>query len=94
MNANQAAYAIGTIVGSLVSGALVGLVPLIMGLKKNFKGLAIGGFVACLVGSFLMGLLLSVPICVVFAVIIAVKAKKAGSQTTKQEETNTTEKVG
>lgn len=83
MDANQVAFTIGAIVGSLFSGALVGLVPLLLGLKKKFNGLAIGGFIACIVGSLFMGLLLSVPICVVFAVIISVKAKKAAEQTTQ-----------
>ena len=64
------AFAIGAILGSIISGALVGAVPAICGAIKRKIGLAIGGFFACLVASFLLGLVLSVPVCAVFMFFI------------------------
>ena len=63
-------FAIGAIIGSILSGALVGAVPAICGAIKRKIGLAIGGFFACLVASFLLGLILSVPVCAVFLFFI------------------------
>ena len=63
-------FAIGAIIGSILSGALVGAVPAICGAIKRKIGLAIGGFFACLVASFLLGLILSVPVCAIFLFFI------------------------
>lgn len=70
-------YALGVIVGSIIGGAIVGAVPAICGAVKNKIGLAIGGFFACLVASFLLGLILSVPVCAVFTFLIFRKPKAA-----------------
>ena len=70
------AFNIGRIVGALVMGVALGLVPLITGLKKDKKGLAIGGFFACLVGTFILGLILGAPVCAVFTYLINKKSKE------------------
>ncbi|MBQ9978935.1 MAG: hypothetical protein IJP20_04000 [Clostridia bacterium] len=64
------AYTIGAIIGSILSGALIGAIPAICGAIKHKIGLAVGGFFACLVASFLLGLILSVPICAIFLYLI------------------------
>lgn len=64
------AYTIGAIIGSVLSGALIGAIPAICGAIKHKIGLAVGGFFACLVASFLLGLILSVPICAIFLYLI------------------------
>lgn len=64
------------IFGALTMGAILGLIPGIIGYKKGKQGLAIGGFIACIIGSFLLGLFLSVPMCVIFTVIILISSKK------------------
>ena len=69
-------YLIGAIIGSLLSGALVGAIPAICGAIKRKLGLAIGGFFACLVSSVLLGLILSVPVCAVFLFLIFKKENK------------------
>lgn len=71
----SSAFTIGAIIGSLIGGALVGLIPLLFGMKKGQKTLAIVGFVCCVVGSFVLGVFLSVPVAIVFALIIYFKAK-------------------
>ncbi len=63
--------------GALMMGALLGLIPAILGVKRNKKGLALAGFLCCVFGSFLFGLFLSVPSCVVFTVIILVTSSKS-----------------
>ena len=55
---------IAALIGSLIVGGFLGLVPLICGLVKKRIGLAIGGFFACLGGGLLLGLILAVPMCV------------------------------
>ena len=71
-------YLIGAIIGSLLSGAVVGAVPAICGAIKHKLGLAIGGFFACLVSSVLLGLILSVPVCAVFVFLIFKKTNTSG----------------
>lgn len=70
-------FMIGAIIGSLISGAVVGAVPAICGAVKHKIGLAIGGFFACVVASFLLGLLLAVPVCALFLFLIFKKNKKS-----------------
>lgn len=64
------------IIGSLISGAIVGAIPGIAGAVKGKIGLGLGGFFACLVGSFILGLLLSVPLCILFMFLIFKKPKQ------------------
>ena len=71
------AYTLGAIIGAILSGAIVGAIPAICGAIKHKIGLAIGGFFACLVASFLLGLILSVPTCAVFLFLIF---KKPGAK--------------
>lgn len=73
MNANVMAI----ILGSLISGAIVGAIPGITGAVKGKLGLGLGGFFACLVGSFILGLILSIPLCIVFMYLIMKKPKQS-----------------
>ncbi len=79
------AFTFGAIIGSLISGAIVGAVPAICGAVKQKIGLAVGGFFACLVASFLLGLLLSVPVCAVFLFLIFKKNKKSAVANSETE---------
>jgi len=67
---------IAVIIGSLVGGALAGLLPLIFGKKRDKAVLGIIGFVVCLICGFILGLLLALPVAVIFTVIIIVTSKK------------------
>lgn len=69
-------FMIGAIIGSLISGAVVGAIPAICGAVKHKIGLAIGGFFACVVASFLLGLILAIPVCGLFLFLIFKKNKK------------------
>ncbi len=57
-------------IGAVLSGAVVGAIPAILGATKGKINLGLCGFAACLVGSILLGLILSVPICAVFIYLI------------------------
>ena len=75
------AFTFGAIIGSILSGAIVGAIPAICGAVKRKIGLAIGGFFACLAGSFLLGLILSVPLCALFMFLIFKKPKTSHTDT-------------
>lgn len=69
--------AIAAIIGSLVMGAIVGAIPGITGAVKGKIGLAIGGFCACVICNFILGLLLSIPACIIFMFLIFKKSKES-----------------
>lgn len=69
------AFTFGAIIGSLITGALIGTIPAICGAIKQKIGLAIGGFFACLVSGLILGMILAVPVCAVFLFLIFKKDK-------------------
>ncbi|MBR6401154.1 MAG: hypothetical protein IKS17_08055 [Firmicutes bacterium] len=75
MSIENTAFRIGMIVGAVCVGIITGLIPLIVGLRKDKTGLAIGGFFSCLVSGLLLGLILALPCCGVFTYLI-LKEKK------------------
>lgn len=70
--------------GALLSGVIVGAIPAIAGGVKGKLGLGLGSFVCCVIGSLILGMLLSIPICVVFMFLIF---KKTNAD--KQEQVTT-----
>lgn len=71
------------IIGAIVAGVVCGLVPLITGLVKGEQSLAWGGFVACIAGGFVLGIILAVPLAILFTVLIVRNSNKrqmAGAQ--------------
>lgn len=64
------AYTLGRIIGSLLAGILIGAIPAICGAVKQKIGLAIGGFFACLVSAYILGMILAIPVCAVFLFLI------------------------
>ena len=72
------------IVGAVLAGIVCGLVPLIFGHVRGEKGLAWGGFAACLVAGLVLGLLLAVPMAIVFTVLIWKNSKDRQARTTAQ----------
>lgn len=70
------AYYYGVVIGSLVMGAVIGAIPAICGAVKDKLKLALLGFIACLISNFILGLILSVPVCAVFLWLIFKKEKE------------------
>ncbi len=60
----------GVLFGALLIGGLLGLAPLILGVLKHKLGLGIGGFIACVAGGFILGILLAAPVCALFIWLI------------------------
>ena len=61
---------IAALIGSLIVGGFLGLVPLICGLVKKKDWPGYRRIFACLGGGLLLGLILAVPMCVLFTVLI------------------------
>ena len=70
MGAEQTAHLIGILLGALFVGALCGLLPLFVGLKRQKTGLAVAGLISCVIGGFILGIILALPVAIVFTVII------------------------
>ena len=70
------------VIGKLVSFAfkatwsIFKVVMYLVFLPLIVAGLAIGGFFACLVGTFILGLILGAPVCAVFTYLINKKSKE------------------
>lgn len=69
-------YWYGVFMGSLILGTVIGLIPLLVGLKLGKKELAVTGFVCCIAGAFIWGIFLAVPCCIGFTIAIVVRRKK------------------
>lgn len=72
-------HLIGLLLGALVVGIFCGLAPLIAGKVKNQLRLGVIGFICCVVGGFILGLIIALPAAVIFTLVIALK-KPAESQ--------------
>jgi hypothetical protein len=85
------------VAAALIAGIVCGLVPLIYGLRRGQTGLAVGGFVACLVGGFVLGLFLAVPLAALFTWLIWRKghaARPAAAEATSEPWAGRTDAVG
>jgi hypothetical protein len=69
------------VIGALAAGAICGLVPLVVGLIRNQTALAFGGLLACIAGGFVLGVILAVPLAILFVVLIVQRSKKAQTDT-------------
>ncbi len=76
----SSAYMIGAIVGSIAMGLITGAIVAITGAVKKKPALAVGGFFACLIAAFIMGLILAVPVCAIFMFFILRKPKNEANQ--------------
>lgn len=70
MNQQQTAHLIGVMIGAFLAGVICGLLPLFLGLSYKRLELGVIGLVACIIGGFIRGIFLAIPISVIFTVII------------------------
>ncbi|HTS20072.1 MAG TPA: hypothetical protein VMP11_21030 [Verrucomicrobiae bacterium] len=54
------------ILGGIVVGVLLGLIPLIQGVTRGKQGLGIAGFFACILSGATLGLILALPVSLIF----------------------------
>lgn len=64
-------FAFSAIIGSLVVGFICGAVPLAIGVSKKQAGLGVGGFIACIISGFILGLILAIPVSIFFTWLIS-----------------------
>jgi hypothetical protein len=70
MDSVQVGYWIGIFFGAFVAGALCGLLPLILGLRKQRRGLALASWITCVVAGLILGSILAVPVSIIFTIVI------------------------
>jgi hypothetical protein len=73
---NAQAYQIGAIVGSLMIGALIGAIPLSLGRKREDQVVGTVGFVACMAGGYISGILGAGSMAVGFVIAILLGGRK------------------
>ena len=59
-----------SILFGFIAGVVCGLAPLIFGAMRGRIALGVGGFVACAAAGAVLGLLLAVPVAIVFVYFI------------------------
>lgn len=60
--------------GALVAGVIVGAIPGFYGVVKGRIGLGLLGFICCVIAAFAAGVLLAIPIAIVFVYYIHKKS--------------------
>jgi hypothetical protein len=60
-----------------IEGLLLGLIPLITGIKRNQPGLAFGGFFVCIISGTVGGFILGIPAAALFWWLIKKAANKS-----------------
>ena len=61
-----------SLIGGLIGGGLCGLVPFFIGRKFNRRQVGLIGFFVCLVAGAFRGLILAIPVCIVFTVVLLI----------------------
>ena len=79
MEPEQIGYFIGLILGAFVAGAICGLLPMIIALKKQRRKIALISWISCVISGFILGLILAVPVSIIFTVVILF-GKKSNDQ--------------
>lgn len=87
-------YQTSVLIGALGAGAIIGLIPLIVGIVKKKNGLAAAGFIACIIGSYLLGLFLSIPLCAIFTFVIVYSSKKETMGQKNEEDVSSSHSTG
>lgn len=77
MTPEQIGYWIGVFIGAGVIGALLGLLPLILAKRQNRPRIGWIGFFSTLAGGLILGVILALPISVIFGIYIFF-TKKSG----------------
>ena len=66
-----------TLLGGLSIGGLCGLIPFFVGRKKNRASMGVVGLNACMVSGVFFGVLLALPVAIVFTIVIVFLSRKA-----------------
>ncbi len=66
----------GVVLGAVVVGLVVGLIPLAVGALTRQRPLGVKGFISCLIASLVGGALVAIPVAAVFCIYIVIKSRK------------------
>jgi hypothetical protein len=72
INSNNPAFWIGVVIGSLVVGTACGSLPFFLAKSRNRLPLGTAALVSCIVSGAILGLLLALPVAIIFTIIILV----------------------
>ena len=86
-NSQQFGFWIGVLFGGFVAGAICGILPLVFALKKRRRGLAIASWISCVIAGLILGVILALPVAIIFTIII-VCLKKPGASIESTESDN------
>lgn len=64
---------IATIAGAVVMGGVVGLIPYFVGKKRGLESMGQVCLILCILGNFIAGLYLSIPICLISLAVLLIK---------------------
>lgn len=65
----------GILLGAFIAGAIVGLLPLIVALRRGRRTFAFASWASCILANFLLGIFLSIPVAVVLTVVVLCLAR-------------------
>jgi len=82
---------LGLFLGGGTAGLVCGLVPYFIGKKKNNRKLGKIALWSCIAAGLILGILLALPVAVIFSIVIAVKPAQSSSTDEIPEEPNKTE---
>ena len=75
MEVEQTSYLIGVIIGALLAGGILGLIPFFIAKKKDFTVMGVVCLILCIVAGFIGGILFAVPVCLISVIVILIRSK-------------------
>lgn len=75
MEVEQTSYLIGVIIGALLAGGLLGLIPFFIAKKKDFTVMGVVCLILCIVAGSIGGILVAAPVCLISVVVILIRSK-------------------
>lgn len=80
-NVDPNTFKLAVFILAIVIGIICGLIPLITGFIKKRTKLGVIGFISSVIGGAILGLLLALPVAIIFTVIIFLKKEENNALT-------------
>lgn len=74
---NSGAFLIGALIGGTIAGAVCGLLPLLLARGRGQLPLGTAGMVSCMISGAILGLILAIPVAVIFTVVVLSRGRQA-----------------
>jgi len=65
------------VIGAFLAGCGCGLVPMILGIRRGHERLGAVAFLSCLGASLALGIILAIPVSVIFVIVIIRRTNNA-----------------